>query len=89
MPPSFLGMVQGVTHSSSFEEAVRQGILAAGDNCSRNNFIGAYAAARYTNQEMSIFFVYIQFLISRPTLNLIGPGNDAMVNKPTLKCIGA
>jgi hypothetical protein len=46
MPPSFLGMIQGITHSSSFEEAVRQGILAAGDNCSRNNFIGAYTAAR-------------------------------------------
>ena len=46
MPGSFYGMVQGVTHSTSFEEAVRQGILAAGDNCSRNNFIGAYAAAR-------------------------------------------
>ena len=46
MPGSFSGMVQGITHSSSFEEAVKQGILAAGDNCSRNNFIGAYTAAK-------------------------------------------
>ena len=46
MPSSFYGMIQGVTHSDSFEEAVRKGILAAGDNCSRNGFIGAYTAAR-------------------------------------------
>ena len=46
MPGSFYGMIHGVTHSTSFEQAVRDGILAAGDNCSRNNFIGAYTAAR-------------------------------------------
>lgn len=47
MPPSFKGMIHGIATSRDFQSAVRRGILAAGDNCSRGLFIGAAVAARY------------------------------------------
>jgi ADP-ribosylglycohydrolase len=47
MPPSFLGMVHGVAGGRGYREAVRDEILAAGDNCSRVSFIGACLGAKY------------------------------------------
>lgn len=58
MPPSFLGMVHGITVAKSYSEAVRQEILAAGDNCSRVAFIGAYTAAKYSF--LSLFHIWFQ-----------------------------
>lgn len=46
-PGSFLGMVQGISAAKDYTSAVRNGILAAGDNCSRNTVIGAVSAARF------------------------------------------
>ena len=46
MPGSFLGMIHGVYNSTSYSGAVRLGIEAAGDNCSRNNFIAACVAGK-------------------------------------------
>ncbi len=46
-PASFKGMIHGISTATSFTQAVRDGILAAGDNCSRNTFIGACVAAKY------------------------------------------
>ena len=45
-PASFKGMMQGIASSTGYTQAVRDGILAAGDNCSRNTFIGACVAAK-------------------------------------------
>ena len=64
MPPSFYGMIHGITHSTSFEQAVRNGILAAGDNCSRNNFIGAYTAARYIHLPQHAGYIHTHILFS-------------------------
>jgi len=47
LPASFHGMVHGIAIAKDFQSAVRAGILAAGDNCSRGGFIGACVAARY------------------------------------------
>ncbi|XP_064384497.1 crystallin J1C-like [Halichondria panicea] len=46
-PASFKGMIQGIASATSFPQAVKDGILAGGDNCSRNTFIGACVAAKY------------------------------------------
>ena len=46
MPPSFLGMIHGITTAESYTAAVRGEILAAGDNCSRVAFVGAYMGAK-------------------------------------------
>lgn len=46
-PASFKGMIQGIASATGYTQAVRDGILASGDNCSRNIFIGACVAARY------------------------------------------
>ena len=47
MPASFHGMIHGIATAKDYQSAVRAGILAAGDNCSRGGFIGACVAARY------------------------------------------
>ena len=47
MPGSFHGMINGISKATGFVEAVSAGIRAAGDNCSRNTFIGACVAAKY------------------------------------------
>lgn len=46
MPPSFLGMMHGIACASTYTDAVRNEILAAGDNCSRASFVGSYMAAK-------------------------------------------
>ena len=46
MPASFHGMIHGIATAKDYQSAVRAGILAAGDNCSRGGFIGACVAAR-------------------------------------------
>ena len=47
MPASFHGMIHGIATAKDYQSAVRAGILAAGDNCSRGGFVGACVAARY------------------------------------------
>lgn len=39
-------MIHGIATAKDYQSAVRAGILAAGDNCSRGGFIGACVAAR-------------------------------------------
>lgn len=46
MPGSFYGMIDGISKATGFVEAVSAGIRAAGDNCSRNTFIGACVGAK-------------------------------------------
>lgn len=45
-PNSYVGSVHGIVSQPDYTSAVKQGILAAGDNCSRLIFTGACVGAR-------------------------------------------